>query len=339
VGRAYSSRFLTRPVFDPVATRRELQIIRDDLHCNAVRFQGRDIIRLMTAVADALELGLQVWLSPEMFEQSRETTLAFLVRAAAAAEPLRQQFPGRLVFCVGTESSLFTQGIVPGRSVDQRVANIRTAGLRSSLYTGPLQAFLAEASQRVRPVFHGPLTYASTPFEVVDWSLFDIIGVDHYRNSKVGNHRYAETIRRYLGQGKPVVNSEFGHSPYRGDRPGLMEFGEVDTLSVVLHRIPLAGRLVRPRLKPGSHLRDEGHQARELTKTLGILDAEGADGAFVWTFADPWLTYSADSRHDLDMTATSLVKTYARGHGSTYPDMAWEPKQAFGAVASFYAAR
>ena len=65
-------------------------------------------------------------------------------------------------------------------------------------------------------MFRGPLTYASTPFEVVDWSLFDVIGVDHYRNSKVGDHRYAETIRRYLGQGKPVVNSEFGHSRYRG---------------------------------------------------------------------------------------------------------------------------
>src|SRR5229473_258547 len=64
----------------------------------------------------------------------------------------------------------------------------------------PLQAFLAEASQRVRPVFHGPLTYASTPFEVVDWSLFDVIGVDHYRNSKV-ERRYAEMIRPYLGQG------------------------------------------------------------------------------------------------------------------------------------------
>ena len=46
----------------------------------------------------------------------------------------------------------------------------RTAGLRSSPYAGPLQAFLAEASQRVRPVFHGPLTYASIPFEVVDRS-------------------------------------------------------------------------------------------------------------------------------------------------------------------------
>jgi hypothetical protein len=56
-----------------------------------------------------------------------------------------------------------------------------------------------------------------------------------------------------------------------------------------------------------------------------------------WTFADPWLTHSADPRHDLDITATSLVKTYARGHGSTYPDMPWEPKQTFSAIASFYA--
>jgi hypothetical protein len=71
---------------------------------------------------------------------------------------------------------------------------------------------------------------------------------------------------------------------------------------------------------------------------LGILDAGGVDGAFVWTFADPWLTHTADPRHDLDMTATSLVKTYARGHGTTYPDLPWEPKQAFGAVAGFYAA-
>jgi hypothetical protein len=338
VARVNAGRFRTRPVFDPGTTRRELQIIRDDLRCNAVRFQGRDITRLMTAAADALELGLQVWFSPEMFEQSRERTLAYVVRAATAAESLRQRFEGRLVFCVGTESSLFTRGIVPGRSVDQRVANIRTAGLRSRPYAGPLQAFLADANQRVRQVFRGPLSYASTPFEVVDWSLFDVIGVDHYRNSKVDDHRYAETIKRYLGQGKPVVNSEFGHSAYRGNRPGHMEFGEVDTVSLALHRIPLAGRLVRARLKQGSHLRDEGHQARELTKTLGILDAEGADGAVVWTIADPHLTYSPDPRHDLDMTATSLVKTYPRGHGTTYPDLPWEPKQAFGAVASFYAA-
>ena len=337
VGRVYPGDFLTRRVFDPATTRRELQIIRDDLHCNAVRFQGTDIDRLMTAATDALKLGgLQVWFSPELFEKSREETLAYLVQAATAAEPLREQFPGQLVFCVGTESSLFTRGIVPGKTVNQRLANVLRPGVQSGPRAQELQAFLAEAAERVRKVFHGPLTYASVMFEVVDWSLFDYIGIDHYRNSKI-EHRYAESIRPYLGQGKPVINTEFGHSSYRGNRPGHMEFGEVDLVSLALSRIPLAGRLVRPRLKKGTHVRDEEHQARELTKTLGILDAEGVDGAFVWTFADPWLTHTADPRHDLDMTATSLVKTYARGHGTTYPDLPWEPKQAFGAVAAFYA--
>ena len=155
-GRAYSSRFLTRRVFDPAATRRELQIIRDDLHCNAVHFQGTDIGRLTTAAADALNLGLRVWLSPELFEKSRDATLAYLAKAAAAARAV----PGRLVFCVGTESSLFTRGIVPGRTVGRRIAHIRQAGLRSGPYAEELQAFLAEAAGRVRKVFRGPLTYA-----------------------------------------------------------------------------------------------------------------------------------------------------------------------------------
>jgi hypothetical protein len=336
-GRVYPGHFITRRVFDPAATRRELRIIRDDLHCNAIRFQGTDIGRLITAAADALKLGgLQVWLSPELFDHGRPATLAYLVKAATAAEPLHQQFPGRLVFCAGTESSLFTRGIVPGLTVGRRVANIRRAGVRSGPYAAELQAFLSTAAERVRKVFRGPLTYASTPFEVVDWSLFDVIGIDHYRLS-ANDHFYGETIRRYLGQGQPVVNAEFGHSAYRGNRPGQMEFGEALTLSVALHRIPLAGRLIRPRLKRGTNVRDEEKQARELTKTLAILDAEGVDGAFVWTFADPWLTHSADPRHDLDMTATSLVKTHERGPGTTYPGLPWDPKQAFGAVASFYA--
>jgi hypothetical protein len=37
------------------------------------------------------------------------------------------------------------------------------------------------------------------------------------------------------------------------------------------------------------------------------------------------------------MTSTALVKTCERGGGTTYPGLPWEPKEAFGAVASFYA--
>jgi hypothetical protein len=36
------------------------------------------------------------------------------------------------------------------------------------------------------------------------------------------------------------------------------------------------------------------------------------------------------------MNAFSLVKTYRHGKGTTYPDMNWEPKESFRAVANFY---
>jgi hypothetical protein len=37
------------------------------------------------------------------------------------------------------------------------------------------------------------------------------------------------------------------------------------------------------------------------------------------------------------MNSYSLVKTYPNKNGATYPDMPWEPKASFRAVADFYA--
>jgi hypothetical protein len=337
VGRVYRGGFKTRPVFDPATISRELEIIASDLHCNTVRLQGRDIRRLMTVAQDALWQGLDVWLSPELFEKSLSATLSYLIEAARAAEPLRERFPGRLVFCVGTEASLFTRGIAGGRTIEKRMASLR-AQVRSGTGGQPLRAFLAGATSAVRQVFHGPLTYASLPVESVDWSLFDIIGVDHYRIAR-NEDRYVATLKPFFAHGKPVVNAEFGHSPYQGDAADFLGFGVADNRSLFLHQLPLVGRCVRPRLKKGHHIRDEAWQAREITKTLTLLDAAGVDGAFVWTFADPRWTYSEDPRYDLDMSAASLVKTYAGRPGTTYPDMTWEPKEAFRAVADFYAER
>lgn len=45
-----------RPKFDPKTVHRELGIIMDDLHCNAIRIRGLDIDRLVTASEDALSL-------------------------------------------------------------------------------------------------------------------------------------------------------------------------------------------------------------------------------------------------------------------------------------------
>jgi|GEM_PF-4798660 len=105
VGRVMGGNW--RPVFDPKIVHRELAIIKNDLHCNAVRICGLDIGRLMTAAEDALKLGLEVWLSPEMWDKSQDQTLAHIAKAATSAEKLREQWPDTLV---ATVSAFLTVG-------------------------------------------------------------------------------------------------------------------------------------------------------------------------------------------------------------------------------------
>ncbi len=57
----------TRPRLDLATAERELQIARDDLHCNAVRLIGREVDRLVQVAERALALGLEVWLSPALW--------------------------------------------------------------------------------------------------------------------------------------------------------------------------------------------------------------------------------------------------------------------------------
>ncbi|MDN3356326.1 hypothetical protein [Actinomadura sp. DC4] len=185
-------------------------------------------------------------------------------------------------------------------------------------------------------MFGGPVTYASLPFERVDWDRFDIIGVDHYRDSRSAPHHLG-VLQRLLAQGKPVVVTESGMRTYRGaDSDGDLGTGITDWRTAALHQVPLAGRLIRPRLTKGDHVRDEPLQARRIVEDLEILDAAGVDGAFVCTFAEQLSPHTPDPRHDLDMGALSLVKTYESGRGRTYPDMTWEPKESFRAVAGFH---
>jgi hypothetical protein len=55
------------------------------------------------------------------------------------------------------------------------------------------------------------------------------------------------------------------------------------------------------------------------------------------TFVSRIFPYNDNPKYDLDMGNYSLVKSYVNGkHGTTYPDMAWEPKESFKAVANYY---
>ncbi len=216
--------------------------------------------------------------------------------------------------------------------------------VRSGAHNRPLNAFLAEATTRVGDVFGGPLTYASLPFETVDWSLFDFVGVDHYRDARI-REDYVTRLEPLLAVGKPVVVTEVGWgtcrapegaSPDAEPRLGGILSNAVDNRTLFLHSLPLVGRFVKPRLKVG-YRRDEDRQASEIGETLTLLAGAGVAGVFVFTFVSPLFGHSAEPRHDLDMVSASLVKTYAGGrHGLSYPDLPWEPKRAFQTVADYY---
>jgi hypothetical protein len=327
-----------RPDYSPALVRRELEIIAADLHCNAVRLCGYDLGRLLPAAEVALERGLQVWLSPELWNASPERTLAYISDAAAAAEPLRRRFPDRLVFSVGNELTLFMRGIVPGRSFVRRT---RLPALRAVIkddrHTPPLRAFLAEAANAVRDVYHGQISYSALTFEHVDWDLFDLIGINHYWNTRTAE-RYEATLAPLLATGKPVVVTELGFPACTdASDPAMLTLYNATTASVLAGGLPIVGRLLRPRVRR-IYQRDEPLQARLLADQLALLDRLGVDGAYIMSFAFPLAPYDPDPRHDIDATSLSLVRTLPRGdHGTTYPDLPWEPKQAFHAVADYYA--
>jgi hypothetical protein len=329
-----------RPRLDAATARREMEIISRDLHCTAVRVVARDSSRLQLAAEAALEAGLDVWFSPTVWDRGPDQTIADTVRTARTAERLRLAAPGRIVFVVGGELTLFMRGILPGRSLAARLKNMMTSGMiRSGAHNQPLNAVLARLEAAVRPVFGGPLTYASLPWEQVDWSRFDIVGVDHYRAARIKD-RYVEMLAPLLAAGKPVVDTEFGNPSCVGgdEMSALSTASNVNGISLLLHSLPALGRFVRPRVTKVIP-RDEALQARELTETLDILEGSGVAGAFVGTFIFAIRPYDEDPRYDLDSCSPGLVRPLGAGrHGTTYPDVPWEPKEGFRAVAAYYGA-
>ena len=369
-----------RPNYNPNVVSQELEIIKNDLHCNAVRIQGLDLDRLVAASEIALNLGLEVWFSPEMWDRTQEETLEYLKRAASGMEVLRTRFPERVVFSLGSELTLFMQGIVEGKSVFERMSSPSFfANIRTGAHNAPLNSFLARATKSVRGLFLGPVTYFSLPFESVDWSLFDFVGVDHYRDARIADS-YGEIVGRYLfAYKKPVVIGEFGCCTYRGaEKLGgqgfMIAFGMMqDYLGPIKNMPPNVSEMLSTLPKvDGHYIRDEALQAREVVDQLGVLDSVGVDGAFVFTFVSPNSTYNEDPRFDGDLGSYSLVKSYSEAvtnperiqqiqrtakdlagielapeqlakftsdigrHGATYPDMSWEPKESFRAVAKYY---
>ena len=335
-GMTYDTGFVvhgrqSREHFDPAVVRRELAVIRDDLHCDAVQIIGGDPDRLELAAGAAAELGLEVWFSPYPLELEPERILALFRDCAGRAERLRRQ-GATVVFVTGVELSVMNRGFLRGESPEERVGQLMDRPERRAEAMRELgvriNAFLRDAVATVRESFQGDLTYAAIQFEQVDWAPFDRVTFELLRSAEVAD-RFREAVRTLARGPKPLALTGFGTAAYRGagDRGGRV-------LDVVEHD-PETNVPVRLN---GVYERDEAGQAAYLSELLEIFETEGVDSAFVFLFALPGYPHrpDGDPRDDLDRAGLGIVKLLEGRRGQTYPDMEWEPKAAFAAVAQRY---
>src|SRR5262249_22769625 len=257
---------------------------------------------------------------------------------AERAERLRRR-GAEVVLLTGSELSLFTAGFFPGETLAERLA-LATDPLRVRPVIAEVRArlndFLHRAVDVVRKRFGGPVSYASLPLEGVDWTRFDIIATDAAYRSAVTAPQFRESVRGFVAQaraqGKPVAATEFGCATYVGA-------GNVASYIDQIIVWDGAGRAVGLN---GDFVRDENEQARYVRELLDVFAAEGIDAAFVYTFARYDLPHRDDRAEDLDMASAGVVKVLdgrsAAGdpRRRRYPDMPWEPKAAFDAVADWF---
>ncbi|MGN5633630.1 hypothetical protein [Streptomyces sp. AC154] len=321
----------SRERFDPDLVKKELTVIRDDLHCTAVHLTGGDPDRLDLAAGLAAELGLEIWFSPYPLDLTADEILTLFADCAERAERLRSQGV-EVVFVTGAELSVMNHGFLEGDSTEERIGwLLGDPALRPERFAvvgTRLNAFLREAVALVRERFHGKVTYAAIQFEAVDWDLFDFTTFELIRSAEVAD-RFRDAVRSLVAQPKPVAITGFGTATWRGAgdvAPRSMEILETDEATGAPLRLN------------GGYERDEAGQAAYLSELLEIFDSEGVDSAFVFLFALYSLPHrpDGDPRDDLDLASLGIVKILEGRYGDTYPDLPWEPKAAFAAVADHY---
>lgn len=304
----------------PASVLADLRVIREDLHCTAVMLIGTDRQQLADAAQEALDVGLDVYVRPYLADARPPRLRTHLADLAAAAEKLRRRYPGRVTLLVGSEFSLASRGMVPGRWVFLRLQVIlRWRRFLDRRITRRLNALLADLLAVARREFSGPVTYAAAFWERVDWSGFDVAGINLYRTGD-DPAGYERRLRALVAEaGKPLVVTEFGCGAHVGaDRRGPGSFLIVNWFA-------------QPPCVRDGHVRDEAVQAAYLADLIDLYADAGVHGCFVFTFAMPDFPHHPDPRHDLDMAGFGVVKALPEG------PQRWAPKHAFGEVARRYA--
>lgn len=188
---------------------------------------------------------------------------------------------------------------------------------------------LHQSVQSVRAHFQGHVTYSQGMWEQVNWSQFDIVGIDHYRAGESAEE-YVKALDHYRFN-KPLVVMEIGSCAYEG--AGKLGAGGFMNL---LGTNPDGSGIFANDIVPTRSEREQADYVEEQVRLLSTPEA-GVEGVFIYVFSFPTYPHGEGAR-DLDMMSFSLVKTYPvdNPRGKQMPP--WEPKEAFHHLARFYQA-
>ena len=316
----------SRPDFDEATAGRELRVIADDLHCNAVRISGGDPARIEAAARHAAAAGLQVWFAPFPVDLDPGAMVELMRDSASRAEKLRND-GADVVLLTGCEISLFGSGLISGANLLERINTLTTIGPGIREIQRKTQECLNELAAVSRVTFGGPISYASGVWEDVDWTVFDIVGLDAYLDEQTTPY-YRQMLGREHRHGKPVVVTEFGCCTYRGaGARGGMGWMVGDPTADP----PLDGTLQR----------DEQEQVNYFSESMQAFEDTGIHGAFWFTFGLYTTVHRDDDpTRDTDLASYGVVAMLPPGaHGVRYPAERWEPKAVFDSIARRYALR
>ncbi|MCT7351388.1 abortive phage infection protein [Streptomyces sp. 15-116A] len=303
--------------------RADVRAIRDELHADTLDVTGDGVERLTATAAEAAERGLHVWLQPTLGDVPQRDILEHLAETGRFAERLRRQ-GASVELSVGCEFWLFVPGIIPGETAVERIENIQNGTVDWESALRCLDRFTARAAAVGRSVFGGRLSYAAAQDDRVDWTLFDVIGIDYY-SYHPRPQDYVRELRRYLRWGKPLAITEFGTCAYVGaPKAGGMAWDVVDH-----DKEP-------PEIK-GDLVRSERVQAEYVTDLLDVFESMGLYAVMAFEFIAADAPHRPDDpRHDLDMATYAITKTLKDDPDDPSSDWHWEPKQAFHALARRY---
>jgi hypothetical protein len=258
----------------------DLQVIHDELGCNAIRifgdykdwpdrrqyFDSVDELVLRCA-SKSIDVGFDVIaVSPVYDSLNIDETVRRVGSLAPKVEALSKMTDKTVLYVVGNSVSFFASGIVEGTTDDER--------LQEALRRKDDPIFIAELNRAVERLLgasrkNAPdlkLSYAAGPLEAnmsrLKWDQMDVdvIGIMTYLDD--ASRQYLPSMvsdsKRY---GKPVFSIEFGSKTVEG------AFHQVD-------------------LEPETRNYNEQDQATGISRTLEFLVESGVDGCFLFNYKE-----------------------------------------------------